>query len=61
MAYLCLLNAAQDMELTWPKAVPRQQVSEEMHIAFAAVGTPEDLIKPAVLCGQVLLQFSDKK
>lgn len=60
MTYLCLVNATQDMELTWPKPAPRWQVSGEVHIARAAISTPENRIKPAALGGRVLLQFSEK-
>lgn len=48
-----------DMELTWPKAAPRRQVSGELHIVCAAIRTPENLIKLAALGGKVLLQFSE--
>lgn len=60
MTYLCLVNATQDMELTWLKTAPRWQVSGEVHIACAAINTLENLIKPAALGRPVLLQISEK-
>ena len=60
MTYLCLVDATQDMELTWPKAALRWQVSGDLRIACAAISTAEKLIKPAALGGQVLLSLVKK-